>query len=158
MEGSKPPGKDQSDDAEEKAKNQVTSQKNHSANATHRNPQPTHGASSSSAEVENSQHFSGALSVKPSEARAHNLTTTTISPSASFANNSLCSSPTYMPLALAAGSLSSGANSLTDFEKQVTSKLYFFYWLLDIFKAFMHRAVFLWILNTWIVLINLIYI
>lgn len=126
MEGSKPPGKDQSEDAEEKAKNQVTSQKNHSANATHRNPQPTHGASSSSAEAENSQHFSGALSVKPSEARAHNLTTTTISPSASFANNSLCSSPTYMPLALAAGSLSSGANSLTDFEKQVTSKLYFF--------------------------------
>lgn len=126
MEGSKPPGKDQSDDAEEKAKNQVTSQKNHSANATHRNPQPTHGASSSSAEVENSQHFSGALSVKPSEARAHNLTTTTISPSA-FANNSLCSSPTYMPLALAAGSLSSGANSLTDFEKQVTSKFEFFF-------------------------------
>lgn len=122
MEGSKPPGKDQSDDAEEKAKNQVTSQKNHSANATHRNPQPTHGASSTSTEVENSQHFSGALSVKHSEARAHNLTTTTISPSASFANNSLCSSPTFMPLALAAGSLSSGANSLTDFEKQVTSK------------------------------------
>lgn len=127
MEGSKPPVKDQSDDAEEKAKNQVTSQKNQSANATHRNPQPTHGASSSSAEAENSQHFSGALSVKHSEARAHNLTTTTISPSASFANNSLCSSPTFMPLALAAGSLSSGANSLTDFEKQVTSKLYFFY-------------------------------
>lgn len=123
MEGSKPHGKDQSDDAEEKAKNQVTSQKNHSANATHRNPQPTHGASSTSTEAENSQHFSGALSVKHSEARAHNLTTTTtISPSASFANNSLCSSPTFMPLALAAGSLSSGANSLTDFEKQVTSK------------------------------------
>lgn len=119
MEGSKPHGKDQSDDAEEKAKNQVTSQKNHSANATHRNPQPTHGASSTSTEAENSQHFSGALSVKHSEARAHNLTTTTISPSASFANNSLCSSPTFMPLALAAGSLSSGANSLTDFEKQV---------------------------------------
>lgn len=122
MEGSKPHGKDQSDDAEEKAKNQVTSQKNHSANATHRIPQPTHGASSTSTEAENSQHFSGALSVKHSEARAHNLTTTNISPSASFANNSLCSSPTFMPLALAAGSLSSGANSLTDFEKQVTSK------------------------------------
>lgn len=121
MEGDKAPAKEPSDEAEEKAKNQVTSQKNQSANATLRNTQSVHSVQATSNEAENSQHFSGTLSVKHADSRAHNLTTSTTasSPSASLANNSLCSSPTFMPLALAAGSLSSGANSLTDFEKQV---------------------------------------